>query len=107
MQEKTPLEVKEMMKEDFNIRNVNMFCWEIFEEQDDAYKESILPKNIKERVAIEAGSSMGWHKYVLNDDNIIAMSDFGASGPAEDLFRHFGFSTENLVNKILEVIENN
>ena len=50
---------------------------------------------------------MGWHKYVLNDDNIIAMSDFGASGPAEDLFRHFGFSTENLVNKILEVIENN
>ena len=94
-------------KKDIRARVVSMPSWEIFEEQDDAYKESILPKNIKERVAIEAGSSMGWHKYVLNDDNIIAMSDFGASGPAEDLFKHFGFSTENLVNKILEIIENN
>ena len=93
-------------KKDIRARVVSMPSWEIFEEQDDAYKESILPKNIKERVAIEAGSSMGWHKYVLNDDNIIAMSDFGASGPAEDLFNHFGFSAENLVTKILEIIEN-
>ena len=93
-------------EKDIRARVVSMPSWEIFEEQTNEYKESILPKNIKERVAIEAGSSMGWHKYVFNDSNIIAMNDFGASGPAEDLFNHFGFSAENLVTKILEIIEN-
>ena len=93
-------------KKDIRARVVSMPSWEIFEEQTNEYKESILPKNIRERFAIEAGSSMGWHKYVFNDNNIIAMHDFGASGRAEDLFKHFGFSAENLVNKILEVIKN-
>ena len=81
-----------------------MPCWEIFEEQSLEYKQSIIPDNIKARIAIEAGSSFGWHKYVQDSKNIISMNDFGASAPADELFAHFGFTQDNVIKKILSLL---
>ena len=76
-----------------------MPSWELFEKQDAAYKESVFPKAIRKRLAVEAGSPLGWHKYVSDEGDIIAMLTFGESAPAEELFKEFGFTVESVVNK--------
>ena len=78
---------------------VSMPSWELFEKQDAAYKESVLPKALKKRLAIEAGSTLGWHKYVTDEGDIVGMHGFGESAPAEQLFKVFGFTVENVVEK--------
>lgn len=85
------------------VRVVSMPSWELFEEQCDEYKEEVLPSNVRKRLAVEAGSSLGWHKYVGLDGKIIAMEGFGASGPGNQLFEKFGFTVENVVEKALEL----
>ena len=84
-----------------NSRVVSMPSWELFEEQSEEYKESVLPKNIRKRLAVEAASSLGWHKYVGLDGEVISMDEFGASGPGELLFEKFGFTVDNVVEKAL------
>ena len=69
------------------------------EEQDEAYKQSVLPDSIDRRVVVEAGAPFGWHKYVGSKGEIIALDHFGASGPAKKLFEAFGFTTDNVVAK--------
>lgn len=88
-----------------NSRVVSMPSWELFERQDEAYKEKIFPAAIKKRLAVEAGSPLGWHKYVTDEGDIIAMMGFGESAPAEDLFQHFGFTVENVVKKAMALLE--
>ena len=78
-------------------RVVSMPCWEFFDEQSDAYKESVLPKSLKARLAIEAGVSLGWHKYVGLEGDTLTVDKFGASAPAEDVFRDYGFTVENVI----------
>ncbi|MDD2503386.1 MAG: transketolase, partial [Clostridia bacterium] len=85
-------------------RVVSMPSWEIFEEQSDEYKEKVLPKSVRARLAVEALSSFGWHKYTGLDGNVISKDDFGASGPANTLFKEFGFTVENVVDKALKVL---
>ncbi|MBS4960185.1 MAG: transketolase [Clostridiales bacterium] len=85
-------------------RVVSMPCWEIFEEQSEAYKESVLPKGVRARVAVEAGSAFGWHKYVGMDGEIISIDSFGASAPAKSLFQDFGFTVEAVVEKVLKIL---
>lgn len=85
-------------------RVVSMPCIDIFEAQTKEYKESILPKNVRTRLAVEAGSSFGWHKYVGLDGDTICIDRFGASAPAEALFKEFGFTTENVVAKALKLL---
>ncbi|MEK6266762.1 MAG: transketolase, partial [Clostridium sp.] len=85
-------------------RVVSMPCLELFEMQSEEYKESILPKNLRVRLAVEAGASFGWHKYVGLDGDIIAIDRFGASGPADVLYKEFGFTTENVVNRAMELL---
>lgn len=85
-------------------RVVSMPSLEVFEAQGEEYKEKILPKNIRKRVAVEAASSFGWHKYVGLDGEIISIDTFGASAPAEILFREFGFTVENVVQKVEKLI---
>ncbi len=98
-------EAKKALKEKgIDARVVSMPSWEIFEEQSEEYKESVLPKNVRARVAVEAGSSFGWHKYVGLDGEVISRDDFGASAPADILFREFGFTVENVVEKALKVL---
>jgi transketolase len=80
-------------------RVVSMPSWELFEKQDAAYKEKIFPKAIRKRLSVEAGSPLGWHKYVTDEGDIIAMFTFGESAPAEDLYKVFGFTVDNVVDK--------
>lgn len=84
---------------------ISMPSWELFEEQSDEYKESVLPRAIRNRVAVEAASDFGWHKYVGMDGEIICMEGFGASAPAEGLFEQFGFTIDNVVETALKVVK--
>ena len=86
-------------------RVVSMPCWEFFEEQSDRYKESVLPKNIKARLAIEAGVSLGWAKYVGDGGDTLSVDRFGASAPAEDVFRDYGFTVENVIKKARKLLK--
>lgn len=82
-------------------RVVSMPSFEVFEEQSSEYKESIFPKAVRKRLAVEAGSSFGWHKYTGLDGDVISIDTFGASAPADILFNDFGFTIENVVEKAL------
>ncbi|MEE9342234.1 MAG: transketolase [Gammaproteobacteria bacterium] len=85
------------------VRVVSMPCVEVFEAQDDAYKESVLPKAVTARVAVEAAIMDGWWKYVGLDGAVIGMTTFGESAPAPQLFEHFGFTAENVGKAINSV----
>lgn len=93
-----------LKEQNVSARVISMPCTELFEEQDAEYKESVLPKNITARVAVEAGVSMGWEKYVGPEGRIISIDRFGASAPAGTLFKEFGFTAENVAAKALEVL---
>jgi len=94
------LQAQQKLKEEgIATRVVSMPSWELFEKQDEAYKEKIFPESIKKRLAVEAGSPLGWHKYVTDEGAIIAMEGFGESAPAEELAKVFGFTVENVVAK--------
>jgi transketolase len=86
-------------------RVVSMPSWELFEAQDEAYRKSVLPDRIRTRLAVEAGSSFGWHRYTGLDGEIISMDTFGASAPAEILFREFGFTVENVVERAMRLVK--
>lgn len=85
-------------------RVVSMPSWELFEAQTAAYKEEVLPATVRTRVAVEAGSSFGWHKYVGTQGSVVALDRFGASAPAEILFEKFGFTGDNIASKALEIL---
>lgn len=94
------VEASEMLAKDgINARVVSMPSFEIFEEQEQQYKDSILPKNVTKRLGVEAGSSFGWHKYIGIDGEMVSMDNFGASAPFNKLFEKYGFTTENVYNK--------
>jgi len=83
-----------------NVRVVSMPCVELFEKQDAAYKESVLPKAVTARVAVEAAIMDGWWKYVGTNGAVVGMTTFGESAPAPQLFEHFGFTVDNVVKTI-------
>ena len=87
-------------------RVISMPCIEEFEKQTAEYKESVLPKAIKARVCVEAGSPYSWYKYAGDCGEIVAMNGFGASAPAATLFANFGFTAENVAEKALQSIRN-
>ena len=95
----------ELKKEGIDARVVSMPCMEDFEAQSEKYKKSVLPDGVRARVAIEAGSPLGWYKYVGLDGKVIGMETFGASAPAGKLFEKFGFTVENVVSAAKEVIK--
>lgn len=96
---------KLLNEEGIKARVISMPCLELFEAQTKEYKETVLPSNVKSRLAIEAASSFGWHKYVGLDGDIISIDTFGASGPAETLYKKFGFTTENVVNRAIQLLD--
>ena len=79
-------------------------CVELFEEQEESYKESVLPSSVKKRVVVEAAHSFGWHKYTGFDGICITMDRFGASAPGGECMKNFGFTVENVVNKTKEIL---
>lgn len=98
-------EASKVLKEKgIDARAISMPSWEVFEKQDEEYRESVLPEKVTKRLGVEAGSSFGWHKYVGLQGAIISIDHFGASAPAKILFEKFGFTVENVVEKALQVI---
>jgi transketolase len=82
------------------VRVVSFPSWELFEKQDEAYLESVLPKNIQKRLAVEAGAGMGWERYAKS---VISIERYGASAPAKIIFEKLGFTVENVVAKAKEL----
>ena len=93
----------ELEKDNISTRVVSMPCMDVFETQSKEYKEEVLPKNVRNRVAIEALSSFGWDRYTGLDGRVISMNSFGASAPQDLLFKKFGFTKENVVDTAKEV----
>ncbi len=90
---------EELAEENIKARVISMPCIEEFEKQNAEYKESVIPSSVKARVCVEAGSPYSWYKYAGEKGEIVAMSTFGASAPAPQLFKLFGFTVENVVEK--------
>jgi transketolase len=80
-------------------RVVSMPCWEFFDAQPKKYRDEVLPPRVTARLAVEAGVSQGWHKYVGDHGDTLTVDKFGASAPAEDVFRDYGFTVENVIKK--------
>ncbi|QES75639.1 transketolase [Clostridium diolis] len=93
----------ELEAKGIDARVISMPSFELFDVQDEAYKESVMPNKVRARVAVEALTSFGWHKYVGIDGDVISLDTFGASGKAEILFEKFGFTVENVVEKAINV----
>jgi transketolase len=89
----------ELKKSNIKARVVSMPCWNLFDQQTDAYKEQVLPKKNRKRLAVEAGSSVGWMKYTTDDGDVIGIDKFGESAPAEEVMKEYGFTVENVVKR--------
>ena len=99
------IEAKEALaKEGVDVRVVSMPCMDIFEKQPLEYKEKVLPKSVRARVAVEALSEFGWGKYVGLDGKTVCLDRFGASAPAGVLFKEFGFTVDNVVKTVKSVL---
>ena len=95
---------EQLVKEGVKARVVSMPSWELFERQSKEYRNSVLPPTVKKRIAIEALVTMGWEKYVGDNGRIIGMNSFGTSAPVDTIFKHFGFTVENVVKTAKEML---
>ncbi len=95
------LKAQEKLKEkSIQARVVSMPSWELFEKQDASYKEMVFPKKIRKRLSVEAASTFGWLKYTTEDGRSLGINRFGESAPAEEIFKEFGFTVENIVSLV-------
>ena len=90
---------KALSKDGVNVRVVSFPSWELFELQEESYREKVLAPDVKYRLAVEAGVDMGWKKYIGDIGETVCINRFGASAPAEYLFKKFGFTVENIIEK--------
>ena len=95
-----------LKKENIHARVVSMPCWHLFDKQSSEYREKVFPKNIRQRLAVEAGSPVGWMKYTTDDGDVIGIEKFGESAPAEEIFEEFGFTVENVVKRAKALLSN-
>ena len=86
-------------------RVVSMPCWKLFEEQSAEYKRQVLPPEVRARLAVEAGTSLGWSQYVGPDGDVVSHDDFGASAPLKDLLKHFGFTVDDVTARARAVLK--
>lgn len=93
---------QKLFTEGMAVRVVSFPSWELFEEQDEAYRESVLPKNVTARLAVEAGATLGWERYA---NSVIGLDHYGASAPYKVIFEKFGFTVENVVAKAKELLK--
>lgn len=96
---------EELTSKGHGVRVVSMPSWDLFDAQEDAYQEHVLPSSVSRRLAIEAGVTLGWERYTLGRGRAVGLDRFGASAPADVLFREFGFTTENVVDKAMSVLK--
>ncbi len=90
--------------ENIAARVVSMPSWELFDKQDAEYKETIFPRAIRKRLAVEAGSPMGWCQYVTDEGSVIGVNDFGESAPGEQLMAEYGFTVANIVTRAKDLL---
>lgn len=90
--------------ESVNTRVVSMPSWELFDSQPESYKEKVFPKRIRKRLAVEAGSPIGWEKYVTDSGDVLGITTFGKSAPGDELMHVFGFTVENIVTKAKKLL---
>lgn len=95
---------EKLTAEGVKARVVSMPCWELFEKQSPEYKIQVLPPDVRARVAVEAGTSLGWKEYIGHEGIVVARTDFGASAPIKELLKEFGFTVDNVVAKAKEVM---
>ena len=94
------LEAQEKLKAaSIQARVISFPSWELFEKQSEAYKQKIFPKNIRKRLAVEAGSPIGWSEYVTDEGDVIGITKFGESAPGPEVMKEYGFSVENVVER--------
>ncbi|WP_026574991.1 transketolase [Bacillus sp. UNC438CL73TsuS30] len=91
---------KALAGEGVQVSVVSMPSWDRFEAQSKEYKDSVLPKNVKKRLGIEVGASLGWHKYVGDEGDVLAIDKFGASAPGEKIMEEYGFTVNNVVTRL-------
>ncbi|HEY3250284.1 MAG TPA: transketolase [Ignavibacteria bacterium] len=91
---------KKLNEENISARIVSMPSWELFEKQDSNYKESVFPKSVKKRLAVEAATPFGWERYVGDEGGTITVNKFGASAPGEIVMKEYGFTVENVVKHV-------
>ena len=84
-------------------RVVSMPSWNLFDAQDEGYRESVLPKNVKKRVTVEAGCTMGWQRWAGDEGTAIGIDHYGASAPGEEIMKHFGFTAEHVTSVALRL----
>ncbi|MEC8713515.1 MAG: transketolase [Chloroflexota bacterium] len=96
---------KKLKKENVNVRVVSMPCWELFEQQSEEYKNKVLPKNVDNKISVEAGTTIGWSQYVGNYGTSIGINDFGESAPGKVIMEKKGFSVENICNTYKKLLE--
>ncbi|MCS0652422.1 transketolase [Cytobacillus firmus] len=84
---------------------VSMPAWDRFEAQSKEYKESVIPKTVKKRLAIEMGSSLGWHRYAGDEGDVLAIDTFGASAPGERIMEEYGFTVDNVVARVKALLQ--
>ncbi|MGD1892833.1 MAG: transketolase [Cyclobacteriaceae bacterium] len=96
---------QQLATEGIHARVVSMPSWELFEKQDDSYKESVFPKSIRKRISIEAGVTLGWQKYITDEGVAIGIDTYGESAPGKKLMQEFGFTTENVVKHAKQLVE--
>lgn len=94
---------KALLEQGKDVRVVSMPSMELFDHQDDSYKEKVLPKHIRKRLAVEMACDFGWHKYVGLDGKVISVNQFGASAPANIVIQEYGFTVENIVETYLSL----
>lgn len=94
---------KQLADEGILVRVVSMPCTEVFDAQPDAYREAVLPASVTRRLAIEAGATLSWYKYVGNQGDVLGIDHFGASSPAAKLFEAFGFTAENIASRFKNI----
>ncbi|MCM3666173.1 transketolase [Mesobacillus subterraneus] len=96
-----------LASEGINVSVVSMPSWDRFEQQSKEYKESVIPKSVKKRLGIEMGSSLGWHRYVGDEGEVLAIDTFGASAPGEKIMEEYGFSVNNVVARLKALLAQN
>ncbi len=100
------LEAAKLLDADgFSTQVVSMPCWKLFDKQDDKYKNSVIPRDVKVRVGIEAGIEMGWHKWLGDDGVFVGMTGFGASAPGKVCFKEFGITAENVATAARDLVK--
>jgi transketolase len=95
----------ELEKEQVSVRVVAMPSWELFKKQSKEYQELVLPASVSKRVSLEMGISMGWERFTGLEGKILSIETFGASGTGADVMKHFGFTTENVVKEVKELLK--